>query len=213
MRHDPTDRGPRAALLRLRWPRATSPGRRRAARRRLLAWAVVAAVAIGVQRSTEAVSTARAAWLGDETVVVVHRSVEAGDALGPADVRVEHRPTATVPVDAVAALPPDAIAAIRLTPGTVIGRTMVRRIGRNGTAGSLPAGRVAVVVRTGDLPPLATRGDVVDVASPTWEGAVATEAEVLAVDDDAVTLAVHELDADATATASLAGPVALVLRP
>lgn len=193
--------------------RAASPGHRRARSRRLLACLIVAAVAVGVHRTVTAVDTARAAWTGDRVVVVVSRSIEAGEEPQAADVRVEHRPAAVVPDDAVRSLPTGASAAVRLSTGTVVTESMLTRRARNRTAESLPIGRVAVVVRTGDLPRLAVRGDVVDVASPTWDGPVATRAEVLSVEGDAVTLAVRELDADATATASLAGPVALVVRP
>jgi hypothetical protein len=102
---------------------------------------------------------------------------------------------------------------VRLSPGTVLSPALLDRRERSATARALTAGRVAVVVRTGELPRLASRGDVVDVASPTWDGPVATSATVVDVDGDAVTLAVREQDAAATAAASLAGPVALVVRP
>lgn len=170
-------------------------------------------MAVGVLRVTASVGSARAAWTGGEAVVVVRRAVAAGERPAQGDVRVEHRPAAAIPVDAVPSLPEDAVATIDLGPGTVLTGAMLHQGTRSDTARALPSGRVAVVVSTGELPRLASRGDVVDVASPTWDGPVATRAEVLAVDDEAVTLAVDESDAAATATASLAGPVALVLRP
>ncbi|UDY37879.1 SAF domain-containing protein [Dermatobacter hominis] len=190
-----------------------SAGHRRARRRRLLAWAVVAAVALGVQRTVTSAAEARAAWTGSTTALVVRRPLAAGADVTTADLTTERRPAAVLPTDALAELPAGALAAVRLSPGTVLTPALLDEKERSATARALPTGRVAVVVRTGDLPRLASRGDVVDVAAPTWDGPVATSATVVAVDGDAVTLAVMEDDAAATAAASLAGPVALVVRP
>ncbi len=174
---------------------------------------MVAVVALGVQQLSAAAVRARQDWTGDVAVAVLDRAVDGGDPVSAADVRTERRAAATLPDDALDEVPPEAVAVVRLPAGTVLTPSLLELHGRSATARALPVGRVAVVVRTGDLPRLATRGDRVDVASPTWDGPVATDAEVLRVDGDAVTLAVGEDDAAATAAASLSGPVALVVRP
>jgi Flp pilus assembly protein CpaB len=174
---------------------------------------VVVAVAFGVQRTVASAGATRAEWSAGPSVVVVRRSVDAGAELVPTDVTAARRPRAVVPVDALSEVPGGAIAAVRLSPGTVLTPALLERERRSPTARALRAGRVAVVVRTGDLPRLATRGDVVDVASPNWDEPVAAGAEVLDVDGDAVTLAVDEDDTAATAAASPTGPVAVVVRP
>ncbi len=190
-----------------------SPGRRRALRRQVTGWVLVVVVATILQQSLSAADAARAAWSAERSVTVVRSGIGAGTRIRPDDVTLLRVPAALAPTDALRSLPRDAVAAIDLRAGTPIGASMLTPRRRSATARALRPGRVAVVVRTGDLPTPARPGDVVDVAAPTWERPVATSAEVVRVDGDAVTLAVTEDDATAAATAGLSGPVALVLRP
>lgn len=200
---------------RITWPgpvSAASVGRRRVLRRQLAAGVLAVLAGLLVHRGLDDAATARAAWEGGRRVLVLRSPVGAGSRIRADDVEVLRLPSIATPSDAVAALPGGATAAIDLGAGTAVGRSMVSSHRRNPVARSLGAGRVAVVVRTGDLPSPATPGDVVDVTAPDWAAPVATGAHVIREDGDAVTLAVREVDASATATAGLAGPVALVLR-
>lgn len=190
-----------------------SPGRTRARRRQVLAWLVVALVAVAVQRAVASARAGEARWRGDVEVLVVVGNRDAGSRLDLDDVRVERRPSALVPAERTRSLPRGATAAVRIPRGTVLTDPLLRRDRRSATARALPPGTVAVVVRTGDLPRLAEPGDRVDVAAPTWDGPVATGATVIRTEADSVTLAVAEDDAAATSVASLAGAVALVVRP
>lgn len=197
------------------WPgpaSAVSTGRRRVLRRQLAAGVLAVVAGLLVHRGLDDAATARAAWEGGRRVLVLRSPVGAGSQIRADDVEVLRLPSVATPSDAIATLPGGATASIDLGAGTAVGRSMVSSRRRNPVARSLEPGRVGVVVRTGDLPSPATPGDVVDVTAPDWELPVATTAHVIRVDGDAVTLAVREVDASATATAGLAGPVALVLR-
>lgn len=190
-----------------------SAGRRRALRRQVTGWAIVAIVSLWVHHVVAGADSARAAWTGERKVVVLRAPVAAGHRIDAGDVEAVRMPSSLSPTDAVDTLTDGATAAVELRSGTVLGRSMIGADRRGGAVRSLGPGRVAVVVRTGDLPTPAGPGDVVDVASPGWDAPVATAARVLRIDGDVVTLGVGEDEATATATAGLSGPVALVLRP
>ncbi|HPU38641.1 MAG TPA: hypothetical protein PLS63_03640 [Microthrixaceae bacterium] len=165
-----------------------------------------------VQHSVGAAEAQRRSWTSETPVLVLRHRVRAGGPLSSADVQLAHHPRALTPDDTIVALPDDPVAAVDLPAGTPLSSGLVERRAGSATARALPPGSVAVAVRTGELPRLAERGDIVDVASPSWEQPVATRATVVAVDGDAVTLAVDEGDAASVAAASLSGPVALVVR-
>lgn len=203
---------PRNARTRPARRRRASSGQQRARRRRAVAAIVAGAVAFAVQHSVDAATAQRRSWTADTPVLVLRRAVRAGERIGAGDVVRSERPRELSPDDAVASLPADPTAAADLSQGTVLSSGLVERRSRSATARALAPGSVAVAVRTGDLPRLAERGDVVDVASPSWERPVASGATVIAVDGDAVTLAVEDHDASSVAAASLTGPVALVVR-
>ncbi len=210
----PRDLADRLGVGRRRRPASgSSPGRRRVRRRRIAAWLAVTAVAIGVQRTVADATAERDAWGGTVPVLVVRRSLGPGVPVTPRDVEHRRMPPALVPDGHLTELPDDGVAAVGLPAGTVLSSPLVPARRGSDAARSLPAGRVAVAVSTGELPRLAEAGDVVDVAAPTWDAPVASAATVLRVDGEAVTLAVRPDDAAATAAASLAGPVALVVRP
>lgn len=207
-----------AGSLRARLPHPGPPaalrsrGGRRAWRRQAVGWTVVALVIVLVHRSMSQAASARTAWTGDSAVVVLRSAVPAGRRIQVRDVVLVRAPRTLTPSDALRSLPRGAVAAIDLRTGTAIGRSMLRSSPRSAASRSLEPGQVAVVVRTGDLPTPASRGDVVDVASPGWDGPVAARARVIRMDGDTVTLGVREQDATSTAAAALSGPVALVLR-
>jgi len=125
-------------------------------------------------------------------------------------------PIALLPRRALATLPPDAVAAVDLTPGEIV--LAQRLTGRSTVAARLPSGTRAVAVPTGGGLPLEI-GDRVDVlatfdtgdpaAEPTL--AVASDALVLAVDEDAATVAVSQSAAPRVAYALAVGTITLVL--
>ena len=193
-----------------RAPRST--GRRRARRRRVLGWMAVAVAAVGVHRTVAEARTARDAWTGSVPVLVLERSLDEDAPITARDVRTRRLPRELLPDGHLSVLPDDSVTAAHLPDGTVLSDALVTPRRGSAAARALPTGAVAVAVSTGDLPRLAEPGDVVDVAAPTWDAPVATGATVIDVDGSAVTLAVDEADAPATAAASLAGPVALVVR-
>lgn len=145
-------------------------------------------------------------------VTVLQRAVGTGERVGLDDVATRQVPAAAVPDDALGTLPASARAAVSLRPGSVLSRSLLLDRSTSRTAMMLPAGHVAVVVRTDELPRLAVRGDRVDVVAPGWDEPVAFDARVLSVSEDAATVAVRESDATEVAAASLSGPVALVVR-
>lgn len=193
--------------------RTWSPGRRRSRRRRATAFALAVVVALGVHRSVTSADAARREWSDVRTVLTLRRALDAGGRVTSGAVVVRRVPSAAVPDDALDALPEGATAAVSLDRGSVLARSLLADRSSSRTARALPPGHVGLVVRTGELPRLAVRGDRVDVIAPGWDDPVALDATVLAVSDDATTVAVRERDATAVAAASLSGPVALVVRP
>ncbi|MBS1838949.1 MAG: SAF domain-containing protein, partial [Actinobacteria bacterium] len=139
-------------------------------RRHVTGWAVVALTAIVAHGAMTQAATTRAAWAGGRTVLVLRTPVPAGRRIRAADVTTVQAPAALSPADAVGTLPGGAVAAIDLRTGTPIGASMLRVSGRLVGTDSLEPGRVAVAVRTGELPTPASVGDVVDVAAPGWDG-------------------------------------------
>lgn len=191
---------------------SSTTGRRRRLRRRFVATVVATFVAVVVHHSVDAANTERRSWRADSPVLVLQRAVRSGGSVTDVDVRLLRRPRALTPDDALTSLPVHPTAVADLSAGTVLSAGLIESRSGSATARALPAGSVAIAVRTGELPRLAEPGDVVDVVSPSWEQPVANRATVLAVDGDAVTVAVDDDDAAASAAASLSGPVALVLR-
>jgi Flp pilus assembly protein CpaB len=186
----------------------TSPVVRRAVRHRLGAWAAALAVAVTVQHTVAGAAADRRAWGVPVDVVVATRSVGAGDRTGTTVLRLEPRPSRTVPAGALRSLPVGARAVVDLSPGQVVTGAMVDRHGRGPVASRLPPGRVAVTVGTGPVRPVVSRGDRVDVLADV---VLARRATVLTARADRVTLAVLPAEAAATATSALSGPVALVV--
>lgn len=154
-----------------------------------------------------------------QTVVALRR-VEPGRAIRAADVAVRSLPATLVPRDALRSAPTGRTAIAPLFPGQVIVAAQVAPAGRSGIGALLDAGQRAVAVPTGGMSPPLRVGDVVDVLAtfdpdaaagkdPTF--AVAEGATVLAVGDDAVTVAVSPAGAARVAYAITAGVVTLAL--
>lgn len=174
----------------------------------LVAAATVLLLATGV-------GAARSPWGPPVEVLVLVGDVDAGDPLGPADVRPERRPTGVVPDDAVRGADDlgDARAAGRLVAGTVLARRHLA--GHDGIATGLAPDRAAFPVDAALLPPLVA-GQRVDVVAGDVSGAgqvLSRDARVLAVTDGTVWLEVARPDAPALAGAAVLEGLRVVLLP
>ena len=209
----------------VRWPH---PVLLRAARRRVLASVLVLATVLIVHQSLTGAERVRAGWGSTTEVVVVTRPVPAGDQVEAAAVAVERRPSATVPDGALRRLGPPARATVDLVPGEVLTPARLDHGARGPVPAALPRGTVGVTVPLGGPVPPAEVGDRVDVVGTDLAGSdlgpaalgsaagapgrrVADGAVVLRRGEDSVLLAVPRAQADATAAAALAGPLALVI--
>jgi len=188
-------------------------------RRRVPYWATAGALALvtalvvgrlGAQAAAE-----RARWGATRPAVVVASPVRAGEPL-EGRVRTRALPLALLPSHALTSVPRRAVAAVDLAPGEIV--LAGRLAGRSPLASRLPAGRRGVAVpAAGGLP--VDVGDRVDVLATFDTGetgvdptlVVARDALVLALVDEAVTVAVERDAAPRVAYALAVGTVTLAL--
>jgi len=178
--------------------------------------AVVTAMVIGQAHA------ARDRWGADHEVLVARHDLAPGDAVDAAD--IEHRalPRAALPAEALTALPVGAVARHPILAGEPVVAARLAPAGLAGAAALVGPGDRAVAVPRAQvaMPPLRV-GDVVDVLAVLPPGAgeghdppafpVVEGALVVDVGDDAVSVAVPEDDAAATAWAVSQGAAALAL--
>lgn len=191
---------------------------RRARRSLALRWVAVAAAAGAVAVSARSVGAeavaAREAWGAGVAVAVATGDLDAGEVVGAGDVRVEERPAAVVPEGALTEPPVGRTVTAAVLAGEVLVEARVAPGGVRGVAALVPRGWLAVAVPTSSSgfgtpsPPLDV-GDRVDVLAPD---PVAENALVVAVGEDAVTIAVPARDAGAVAEAVAVAVVTLALR-
>lgn len=196
-------------------------------RRPRLWWALVAVLALAVgtavASAVERADAARRAWGTTVPVVVATEAIAPGDALSAAVLAVEKRPAALVPDSALRALPADRVAGAAIAAGEVVVAERLAGEGLRGPAALLPPGTraVAVPAERGLTPPVAV-GDAVDVvvalggsgedrggAPPGFT--LVEAARVVAVSDEAVTIAVPRADTARVAVALGSGVVTLAL--
>jgi len=187
-------------------------------------WVVTGAIALAsalvVASVVAQAEAAREGWGATEDVLVAVGPLEAGDPIYPSDVAVRARPVATLPASALRHLPTDAVAGAPVVEGEVLVAERLAGAGRSPAAVRLPPGTraVAIPAEAGLTPPLAV-GDLVDVlvalagdeAERPPGFTLVDGAAVVAVDDDAVTVAVPRADAPRVAVALGAGAVTLAL--
>ena len=169
---------------------------------------VVTTVTVG--RATGEAAAERSRWGDERTVVVALVDHEPGDRL-----RAELRrlPEAVVPDGALDELAPGATAVSALAAGEVVLGRRVAPDGLSLVAARLPDGTRGVAVPHGIAPLPVEVGDTVDVLA-SFESetiTVATDALVVDVGEDAVTVAVDADDAAGVAYAVTAGVVTLAL--
>ena len=165
-------------------------------------------------------ASTRARELGGlREVPVALRSVEAGHVLSAGDVVTRRLPAAVVPVGPVARSPADHAVVVPLVAGEVLLEAKLAPWGLKGPAALVPPGRRALAVPSGEggLPVqprqrvdvLATFDTTEGGTEPTF--AVATEALVVDVTEEAVTVAVSPEEAPRVAFATARGTVTLAL--
>lgn len=162
---------------------------------------------------------ARREWGETRAVAVATRALEAGAAVAADDVEVRWWPVGLAPADAVAEPPVGRIVSAPIVEGEPIVAARLAPAGLSGLAALVPAGwRALAIPVTAATPPLQV-GDHVDLLA-TFEQAtegpptflVATEAQVLVVGEQAVTIAVPAADVARVAFAVSTGTVIPALR-
>jgi Flp pilus assembly protein CpaB len=187
----------------------------------VLSLALALAAAAAAASAVSGAEAARARWGRSVAVVVATRDIEPGDPLAGAGLVLERRPRSTVPASALTRIPPDAVAGSAIVDGEVLVAERLAGEGLRGAAARLPRGTraMAIPAEPGLTPPLDV-GDVVDVvvAVPTDEAGsgppgftLVTGALVVAVSEDATTIAVPRDDVPRVAVALGAGAVTLAL--
>lgn len=201
--------------------------------RRALPW-YAAAVALTlltagfVHGSLQRAAAAEAAYGSTRPVVVATAAIDAGGVIDGSVATVRPLPRALVPEGVLAALPNGRRTLVALTRGEVL---LDRRVSGSDAAG--PAGLLEPDQRAVPVPlavpglPL-TAGDRVDLVAggapgggfggdlptgPSGPDVVATDAHVLAADDETVVVAVPARVAAEVAAALTVGPLVPALRP
>lgn len=176
---------------------------------------VLAGSALSLVHGVAARGSALAARYGSpRPVVVVDRTIAAGDVVRATDVVRREVPAELVPEGAVTAVPAAAgrVALVDLVRGEVVVRSRLAPGGASGAAALVSAGRRALAIPAGvtGRPPVRV-GDRVEVYAGGT--VVAADALVVAIDehDDIVTVAVDEADAPALAAALATTTVTLAL--
>lgn len=183
-------------------------------------WALVLTVAVVpavvVSRLASGAQSARARWGAGVPTVVVLADIAAGEPIGESDVEVRDLPAAARPASAMGSLPAGAVARVDLVAGEPVVAARLAPAGASPTSARLPAGTRGIAVAYDRGLPLwiGDRVDVLvtvdaDTARPTLT--LARAAPVVAVGDDAVTLAIAAEDAERVAFGLAAGIVALSL--
>ena len=192
-------------------------------RPRLLRWLMVGSLAVITAmiatRLTAEAEEVLAGYGTTRTVVVAGVDLPPGTVVGPSDIRLEARPVALLPDGTLDELAAGAVTRTFIAAGEPVLAARVAPLGSSPLAAGLgPGTRALAIPRRDDIPPLEL-GDHVDVifaadpAFPTDTVTLSSGAEVRAVTEVAVVVAVPEADAPSVAGAAQTGGVGLILRP
>ncbi|HUS61209.1 MAG TPA: SAF domain-containing protein [Acidimicrobiales bacterium] len=185
-----------------------------------LAVMTASVMAAAIVVSTVKASERAATTYGDvRRVPVAAVPLAPGDEIDDADVRWILVPSAFLPAAAVAQEPVGHALIVAVAQGEVLLESKLAPWGRSGAAALMPAGTRAIAVPNGPAVPPVELGDLVDLLATVATEApgdeptffVARDAIVVAVDDDAVTVAVAIDDASRVAFAITAGTITLAL--
>ncbi len=179
------------------------------ARRPWIYWAVVATLAAlaaaTVHAEMTSIATERDRWGSTQTVLVATSQMEPGDAVTG---ELVARPLAAVPSGALTEMPDSALVRQRIAAGEAI--TALDVTARSGPASLAEPGTVVVAVSD----PLARHVAVGLRVQVAADGLViAARAQVTAVVDDVVFVAVSAADAPAVASAAQQGLASLLYLP
>jgi Flp pilus assembly protein CpaB len=166
---------------------------------------------------------AKRRWGSDRAVAVAARHLDAGTTVAEDDVRVERWPAGVVPAGALDGAPNGRVVVQPVEPGEALLAARLAPDGLHGLAARLPPGWRAFAVPSGQGALRLEPGDVVDVLAtlePAAAGGtgdeptrlIAAGAEVLAVDDQSVTVAVPETSSTDMAFALASATITLALR-
>jgi Flp pilus assembly protein CpaB len=208
-------------------PRRRRAPWRRFTRRRSIHWLLAGLLAVAtawaVGTTVAAAEADRRRWGEDRAVAVAAHPIAPGTVIGGGDVRMERGPAGVVPDGALDALPVGAVAVDPIVAGEAVVATRLAPDGLHGLAALLPPGWRAFAVPSGPGALRVERGDLVDMLAtlePAAAGGtgdeptvlVAESAEVLAVDEQSVTLAVPADATDDMAFALASATITLALR-
>lgn len=179
---------------------------------------LTALTATTVGHLTGAAAAERDRWGERRGAVVALHDLEPGAAIGAGDTEVRLLPAGLLPRGAATTPVTGMVVAAFVGKGEVVLTRRLAPAGLSAIAALLPPGSRGVAVPQGPAPLPVEVGDRVDVLAtfdpsttdqPTF--AVATGAVVIAVSDDAVTVAVDEAEAAKVAFAVTSAAVTLVL--
>ena len=193
--------------------------RLRIRRRPVLYWALTGALAIVtalvVNSTVAAARDARAAYGITRSVVVATHDIAPGATIESGDTRLEHRPTAVVPSDALTEAPVAQVASAAILEGEPVVESRVAG------HGMIPAGSIGIAVPIDQGTLTLAIGDRVEVlatfdpdsidGNPTI--VVAPLAIVVDVRDAAVTLSLPQADGERVAFALSTAAVTVALLP
>ena len=190
---------------------------------RWLALAALLALAITVvQRATASAADERHQWGATRSVTVARHRIPMGRTIDAADVESRMWPIAMVPEGAVSTAPSGRTAIATIEAGEAVLASRLAPDGAHGMAALVPAGWRALAVPVAPTVLALSIGDHVDliagfdVANTNTDRSpslvVARDALVVAVDEQRVTVAVPDDDAERVAFAIVAGTVIPALR-
>lgn len=194
---------------------------RRVVRHPVVFWAaatlVAAATGAFVHTLVARADVALHQWGDTRPAVVALVALDRGDVVVASDVALREMPAALVPTGAVSALPIGDVVASPMYAGEVVVAGRLAAGSLRGVAALLPPGTRGIAVPVGPATVDVLPGDAVDVLAtfdpsmpdPTF--AVAEGALVVAVDEQAVTIAVPVEDAPRVAFAVAQAQVTLLL--
>ncbi|MEY2422116.1 MAG: pilus assembly protein CpaB [Acidimicrobiaceae bacterium] len=175
-----------------------------------------------MQRTAASAIDARRQWGEERTVVVARHRIAMGDVIESDSITTQSWPAALVPTGAVDSPPIGRTVVATIEPGEAVIVTRLAPDGLSGVAALVPRGWRALAIPVGPTVVALTVGDRVDliagfdVAGANADQApaftIAENAIVLAVDEQRVTVAVRDLDAERVAFAIVAGTVVPALR-
>jgi pilus assembly protein CpaB len=189
-------------------------------------WLVIVGLALVgaafVQRAGACTAEVRRQWGETHTVIVARQRIPIGSEIDRDAIETQSWPTALVPEGAVDTPPLGRTVVATIEPGEAVLATRLSPDGLRGVAALVPPGWRALAVPVGPTVVALSVGDHVDllagfdVGGPTTDRSpsltVARDAVVVAVDEQRVTVAVRDEDAERVAFAIVAGTVVPALR-